>query len=82
MSVVVHLLTVEAALRLQAAQSLTELLKLRPSPLTVQTLLTDVLGGGVREAEQNSAFLRLNWNSCSISSHKTLLLFLRFKGEN
>lgn len=46
MSVVVHLLTVEAALYLQTVQSLTELQELCPPPLTVQTLLTDVLGGG------------------------------------
>lgn len=46
MSVVVHLFTVEATLCLQAAESLTELLKLRPPTLTVQALLTDVLGGG------------------------------------
>ena len=45
MSVVVHLLTVEAALCLQTAESLTELLQLRPPALTVQTLLTDVLRG-------------------------------------
>lgn len=44
-SVVVHLLTVEAALFLQAAKSLTELLKLRPPTLAVQTLLADVLVG-------------------------------------
>lgn len=43
--VVVHLLTVETALCLQAAECLTELLKLRPSTLAVQTLLTDVLVG-------------------------------------
>lgn len=42
-SVEVHLLTVEAALSLQAAKSLTKLLELRPPPLAVQTLLTDVL---------------------------------------
>lgn len=46
MSVVVHLFAVEAALRLQAAESLMELLKLRPPTLAVQTLLTDVLEGG------------------------------------
>ena len=45
MSVVVHLFTVEAALHLQAAESLTELQELCPPTLTVQTLLTDVLGG-------------------------------------
>lgn len=42
-SVVVHLLTVEAALFLQAADSLMELLELRPPTLAVQALLTDVL---------------------------------------
>lgn len=46
MSVVVHLFTVEAALQLQAVESLTELQKLRPSPLTVQALLADVLWWG------------------------------------
>lgn len=46
MPVVVHLLTVEAALCLQTAESLTELLQLRPPTLTVQTLLTDVLREG------------------------------------
>ena len=43
MPVVVHLFTVEAALLLQAAESLTELQELRPPALTVQTLLPDVL---------------------------------------
>ncbi len=45
MSVVVHLFTVEAALSLEAVESLLELLKLRPPTLTMQTLLTDVLHG-------------------------------------
>ena len=43
MSVVVHLFTMKAALCLQAAESLTQLLKLRPTALAVQTLLADVL---------------------------------------
>lgn len=45
MPVKVHLLTVEAALSLQAAESLMELQELRPSALAVETLLTDVLVG-------------------------------------
>lgn len=50
MPVVIHLLTVEAALLLQTAERLTQLLKLRPSPLTVQTLLANVLRGGDKKA--------------------------------
>lgn len=45
MPIVVHLLTVETALGLQAAESLTQLLELRPPALAVETLLTDVLAG-------------------------------------
>lgn len=46
MSVIVHLFTVEAALHLQTVESLTELQELSPPALTMQTLLTDVLGSG------------------------------------
>lgn len=53
MSVVVHLFTVEAALHLQTAQSLMQLLDLRPPTLTVQTLLTDVLEGAKQQGQNH-----------------------------
>lgn len=45
MSVEVDLLAVEAALCLQAAESLTELHKLRPPALAAETLVSNVLQG-------------------------------------
>lgn len=48
MPVEVNLLAVEAALLLQAAQSLLQLVKLRPPPLATHPLLPDVLEGQIR----------------------------------
>lgn len=45
MAVEVHLLAVEGALLLQAAQGVAQPLKLRPPALATQTLLPDVLEG-------------------------------------
>lgn len=63
MPVEIHLLAVEAAFHLQTVESLTELQELRPPPLTVQTLLTDVLKGEGKTAEIQGKTLKKPLNS-------------------
>lgn len=85
MSIVVHLFAVEGALHLQAAESLMELLKLRPPALAVQTLLTDVLKATktcVRQSEAPHAVYCYGscWWSCRhLGDHlQDLVLGLRW----